>query len=54
MLTLLNNVLLVSHFMQVLLFVYFMIKFATEVLISESALVTKFYFSWTINDVRTS
>ncbi|GJP40506.1 hypothetical protein CLOM_g182 [Closterium sp. NIES-68] len=40
-----------SRPISVLLFMYFMIKFATEVLISESSLVSKFYFQWTINDI---
>ncbi|CAI5947931.1 unnamed protein product [Closterium sp. NIES-64] len=40
-----------SRPISVLLFMYFMIKFATEVLISESSLISKYYFQWTINDV---
>ncbi|CAI5474421.1 unnamed protein product, partial [Closterium sp. Yama58-4] len=40
-----------SRPISVLLFMYFMIKFATEVLISESSLISKFYFQWTINDI---
>lgn len=36
---------------QTLLFIYFMIKFAQEVLVSESSLVTKYYFQWDINDI---
>ncbi|CAI5959533.1 unnamed protein product [Closterium sp. NIES-64] len=40
-----------SRPISVLLFMYFMIKFATEVLISESSLISKYYFQWTINDI---
>eukprot|EP00271_Cylindrocystis_brebissonii_P004880 TRINITY_DN16802_c0_g1_i1.p1 TRINITY_DN16802_c0_g1~~TRINITY_DN16802_c0_g1_i1.p1 ORF type:complete len:740 (+),score=168.01 TRINITY_DN16802_c0_g1_i1:199-2418(+) len=36
---------------QVLLFIYFMIKLAQEVLVSQSSLVTKFYFDWQINSI---
>ncbi|GAQ85466.1 major facilitator superfamily protein [Klebsormidium nitens] len=35
----------------VTLLVYFMLKFATEVLISESSIVTKYYFRWTPRSV---
>eukprot|EP00897_Mesotaenium_endlicherianum_P004815 jgi/Mesen1/4361/ME000022S03653 len=36
---------------QLLLLVYFMIKFAQEVLVSESGVVAKYYFSWTTSQV---
>lgn len=35
----------------IMLYVYFMVKFAAEVLVSESSVVTKFYFGWTIKQV---
>lgn len=44
-------ILLSTSFFQVTLLVYFMLKFATEVLISESSIVTKYYFRWTPRSV---
>jgi hypothetical protein len=32
--------------LQVQLYVYFMLKFAMEILLSESSVVTQYYFSW--------
>jgi hypothetical protein len=37
--------------MQVQLFIYFMLKFAMEILVSESSVVTAHYFQWSIHSV---
>jgi hypothetical protein len=36
---------------QVQLLIYFMLKFAMEILLSESSVVTTFYFNWTTSTV---
>jgi hypothetical protein len=36
---------------KILLWVYFMLKFASEILISESSVITSYYFDWTTTQV---
>lgn len=36
---------------KILLWIYFMLKFASELLISESSILTEYYFSWTTSQV---
>lgn len=40
-----------SETSQVQLLIYFMLKFAMEILLSESSVVTTFYFKWTTSNV---
>jgi hypothetical protein len=42
---------LFSETSQVQLLIYFMLKFAMEILLSESSVVTTFYFKWTTSTV---
>lgn len=42
---------LFSKTYQVQLLIYFMLKFAMEILLSESSVVTTFYFKWTTSTV---
>jgi hypothetical protein len=42
---------LFSETSQVQLLIYFMLKFAMEILLSESSVVTTFYFKWTTSNV---
>lgn len=37
---------------KILLWIYFMLKFASEILISESSILTYYYFNWTTPQVR--
>jgi len=45
------QIILVQREMQVQLFIYFMLKFAMEILVSESSVVTAHYFQWSIHSV---
>lgn len=46
-----NSLRLFSKTYQVQLLIYFMLKFAMEILLSESSVVTTFYFKWTTSTV---
>lgn len=37
--------------LQVQLLIYFMLKYAMEILLSESSVITTFYFSWSTSSV---
>lgn len=46
-----RNNLLFSLAFQVQLLIYFMLKFALEILLSASSVITTFYFDWTVSNV---
>ena len=37
---------------RILLWIYFMLKFASELLISESSILSTYYFNWTTSQVK--
>jgi hypothetical protein len=39
------------YFFQVQLLIYFMLKYAMEILLSESSVITTYYFSWSTSAV---
>ncbi|KAI7755191.1 hypothetical protein M8C21_005704 [Ambrosia artemisiifolia] len=42
---------LLTPSVKILLFIYFMLKYATEILLAESSVITSYYFHWTTSQV---